>query len=781
MPHRPADAAPDRRRLVRAGPRPADPRRDRAAARARPRPATTPRRAELTDAFTGRLAFGTAGLRGTLGPGPNRMNRVVVTQAAAGLAAYLRDQVALRDRRTARQVLVGYDARHGSERFARDTGEVLAGRGLRGPGHRRARSRPRSSPSASGTSAASPAWSSPRRTTRRRTTATRSTSATARRSCRRPTPRSPPGSTRSRATTLADVRRSDAYARIGAELLDAYAARAASLAAEAAARATCAGPTRRCTGSAARSCSTWWPGPGSRRRPSSPTQAEPDPDFPTVAFPNPEEPGAIDLALALGERIDADVVVANDPDADRCAVAARFPGSGWRMLTGDELGVLLGEDALRRGTAGHVRVLGRLQHPARDGRGGVRAAERDDADRVQVDRPGARAGVRLRGGDRLLRRPGGGARQGRHDRARPGAGPDRRAEGGRDRPLAERLDEIATTYGVVLTGQQSVRVDDLDQITAGDGPAAGAAARDPRRRAGRGHATCRRAWATCRRPTRSGSSGPTVRVVVRPSGTEPKLKAYLEARVPLDADPRAWTRTVVGPARRSTRLRQEIGDGARPGLSVSRPPSRCHCPSRRDRRRRPSRRDHRRRPSRRDHRRRRHRGPSTRTRRGASCRPSNPRPWNPCPTTRATPPTARPPTMTNGANVQSPRTACPGPSRTTDPGPTSSTWSTWSTNGSGRAAPQPEGGSTAWSRPERSWSGVAVGRGTFGLTSALAASSAGSWSGSQSGIGGAGRGAGITTQACTAYARVKTARPRPGRPARTAPDGVPVRRDHRRR
>jgi phosphomannomutase len=69
--------------------------------------------AELSDAFTGRLAFGTAGLRGRLGPGPNRMNRVVVTQAAAGLAAYLRDQVALRQEHGSK-VLVGYDARHGS-------------------------------------------------------------------------------------------------------------------------------------------------------------------------------------------------------------------------------------------------------------------------------------------------------------------------------------------------------------------------------------------------------------------------------------------------------------------------------------------------------------------------------------------------------------------------------------------------------------------------------------------------------------------------------------------
>ena len=80
-------------------------------------------------------------------------------------------------------------------------------------------------------------------------------------------------------------------------------------------------------------------------------QAAPDPDFPTVAFPNPEEPGAIDLALALAQQTGADLVVANDPDADRCAVAAVVDGS-WRMLRGDELGALLGDDALRRGVEG---------------------------------------------------------------------------------------------------------------------------------------------------------------------------------------------------------------------------------------------------------------------------------------------------------------------------------------------------------------------------------------------------------------------------------------------
>ena len=88
-------------------------------------------------------------------------------------------------------------------------------------------------------------------------------------------------------------------------------------------------------------------------------QCTPDPNFPTVAFPNPEEPGAIDLALAKAKATDADLVIANDPDADRCAAAINDPNSGWRMLRGDELGVILGEWIARshpRGTFGNSIV-----------------------------------------------------------------------------------------------------------------------------------------------------------------------------------------------------------------------------------------------------------------------------------------------------------------------------------------------------------------------------------------------------------------------------------------
>ena len=135
-------------------------------------------------------------------------------------------------------------------------------------------------------------------------------------------------------------------------------------------------------------------------------QFEPDPAFPTVAFPNPEEPGAIDLALATAREAGVDLVIANDPDADRCAVAAPMRDGQWRMLRGDEVGVLLGLHLICPRRARHLRQLDRVVVDARRDlpRRGARAPR--DAHRLQVDRPRRRAVLRLRGGARLLRRPG---------------------------------------------------------------------------------------------------------------------------------------------------------------------------------------------------------------------------------------------------------------------------------------------------------------------------------------------------------------------------------------
>ena len=192
-------------------------------------------------------------------------------------------------------------------------------------------------------------------------------------------------------------------------------------------------------------------------------QEQPDPDFPTVAFPNPEEPGAMDLAMALAERTDADLVVANDPDADRCAAAV--PGlHGWRMLRGDEVGALLAHHLLepgRKGTYAASIVSSSLlgKQAAAAGQAYVETL----TGFKWISRV-AGPGVRLRGGARLLRRPRARAGQGR----RLGAADAVRAAPRRPRPtaaaLTDILDDIAVEHGLHATDQLSLRVSDLSVI-----------------------------------------------------------------------------------------------------------------------------------------------------------------------------------------------------------------------------------------------------------------------------------------------------------------------------
>jgi len=249
-------------------------------------------------------------------------------------------------------------------------------------------------------------------------------------------------------------------------------------------------------------------------------QAEPDPDFPTVPFPNPEEPGALDLALALAERTGADLLLASDPDADRCAVAVP-DDTGWRPLSGDELGVLLADHLIRTGRTGTYAttiVSSSLLSKLCAARGVpfgetltgfkwiVRAA--DDLTYgyeealgycvlpdVVRDKDGISAALLVADLAAALK-----------------------AEG---RTLLHRLDELAEEFGRHTTAQISVRVDDLSEIAD---TMAALRADPPRMLLGRP------ATAEDLLPDadvlRWRAEG--VRVVVRPSGTEPKLKAYLE-------------------------------------------------------------------------------------------------------------------------------------------------------------------------------------------------------------------------------------------------------------
>jgi phosphomannomutase len=306
---------------------------------------------ELRERFETELQFGTAGLRGLVGAGPNRMNRAVVRRATAGLAAYLLSTV---PDVTRRGVVVARDGRRMSLEFAEDTAAVLAAAGI--PAlvregftptplcaflvHRLGASAgvmvtashnppayngykvywgngaqiipPHDEGIARAIAAIGPANSVPLRDA---------------------------GSARE-----AGLRRA-----IGPELDQAYLEGVLGL--------------RLHPGQGTDLCIVYTPmhgvgGPlllealhraGFERVYPVPEQLEPDPAFPTVRFPNPEEPGAMDLATALADRTGADLVLANDPDADRLAVLSRDAGGRLRALTGNELGVVLGHYLLTTG------------------------------------------------------------------------------------------------------------------------------------------------------------------------------------------------------------------------------------------------------------------------------------------------------------------------------------------------------------------------------------------------------------------------------------------------
>ncbi|MFM8388273.1 MAG: phospho-sugar mutase, partial [Actinomycetota bacterium] len=292
---------------------------------------------ELVDSFSGRLTFGTAGLRGALGPGPNRMNRMVVRQTAAGLAAFVREQ-------SGRVIVIGFDARHQSDVFARESAAVFAGAGLR------VMILPRALPTpvlahavlSLGCDAGVMVTASHNPAVDNGYKVYLGDGA----QIAAPVDQQISDHiTRVAAGPLSAITLCDEWETLGEEVLVRYVARAASLVRQRSLRPArvvytpmhgVGGTVFNAVLSAA----------GLPEPIMVVEQSEPDPDFPTVAFPNPEEPGALDLALATAQRCDADLLIAHDPDADRCAVGLRVQdaegtGPKWRILTGDEVGSLL--------------------------------------------------------------------------------------------------------------------------------------------------------------------------------------------------------------------------------------------------------------------------------------------------------------------------------------------------------------------------------------------------------------------------------------------------------
>lgn len=545
-------------------------------------------RDELADRFSGLLQFGTAGLRGRLGGGPHRMNRAVVIRAASGIADYLLGE--LDGVSPAPVVVVGYDARHKSHDFALDTAAVLTAVGID------VRLMPGPLPTPVLAFAV------------RHLDADAGIMVTA--------SHNPPQDNGykvylggrvvtdagqgaqivapvdeaiaheiARVPSVASVpRAANGWTVLDQGIVDAYVSTVVAL----------ADPADRAAAADLRIVLTPLHGVGGEVAARVlaeagftdvlvvPEQAEPDGDFPSVAFPNPEEPGAIDLALGLASDERADLVLALDPDADRCAAAvqdlrARFhrgpdtaAAEGWRMLHGDETGALLGSEVADR--------LAASEGPLDPG---ARFASSIVSSRLLARIAGS-AGIEhsqtLTGFKWISRVDGlvfgyeealGYCVDPAHVRDKDGISAALLVAGAAARLKAQGhtvfwvLDNLARTHGLHLSDQVSARFADLDQIGATvdrmrSGPPATIG----------GSPVTEVVDLAAGTDDDRGGLPPTeglrlltedgTRVVVRPSGTEPKVKCYLEVIEPVDpgADHDAVTQ-----ARRNARHRLDAVAG----------------------------------------------------------------------------------------------------------------------------------------------------------------------------------------------------------------------------
>ncbi len=502
--------------------------------------------AELRDLFRGTLAFGTAGLRGAVGPGPHRMNAAVVRRAAAGVAAWVRS------RDVAPCVVVGRDARHGSAGFVEDTIAVLAGADL----HVHVLPAPVPTPVLAYaarhldvgagimvTASHNPGADNGYKVYDHEGRQVDEAQATA-------IARAMDGA--GRVTDLVLAGDGDPRCRaLGSEIIDEYVA---------ATGRTVLGPTRPRAPVEAAYTALHGVGSAVVRRAARASgfltlhevaaQAEPDPDFPTVAFPNPEEPGALDLLLAHAADVGADVALANDPDADRLAVAAWDPARGdrgdptaWRRLSGDQLGWLLADHLVRRGglPPGGLMATTIVSSTL------LRALARDAGLGYAETLTGFKWISRAPGPDRPLvfgYEEAQGYCVGDLVRDKDGIGAlllaaevvsDLLAQG---RTVFDALDDLARRHGVHATGQWSARLE------GSEGAARIAAAMDrlrtrPPTRVG-GRPVVSLTDLASGSPDRDLPPADVVslaldgaRVVVRPSGTEPKLKCYIEVVEPV--------------------------------------------------------------------------------------------------------------------------------------------------------------------------------------------------------------------------------------------------------
>lgn len=477
---------------------------------------------ELADRMAGSLKFGTAGLRGPVRAGPNGMNRAVVIRTTAGVATWLNA-----NGHAGELVVVGRDARHGSDAFAADAAGVLAAAGF----DVRLLDRPLPTPvlafavghlnAAAGiqiTASHNPAPDN----------GYKLYDSTASQII-------PPADSEieaaiAQAPAARAIPRATTYRTLGDDVVEAYLQQVAQV-------PRLSARTVRVAVSALHGVGAATAAEAFRRAGFTDvhfTQDTPDPDFGGMAFPNPEEPGACDELLALAKRIDADIAIAFDPDADRCAVGVPDDSveGGWRMLSGDEVGGLLGEHVLSTEPttdgvlvattivsssllksiaaahgAKYTETLTGFKWLARAGENLVFAYEEAlglCVDPASVrDKDGISAALMV-----------------------AGLAAARKAE---NSTLLEGLDTLARRHGVHLTQQVSIRLDTPSR-----------ASEMMTKLREQPPATLVDAPVDLQDllPRTDGVrlSADGLRVVVRPSGTEPKLKAYLQVVQPVPAD-----------------------------------------------------------------------------------------------------------------------------------------------------------------------------------------------------------------------------------------------------
>ena len=477
----------------------------------------------LSKHFNGFLQFGTAGLRGPIGPGPSCMNRAVVGRTAAGIASYMK-------KRGMTKVVIGRDARYGSEDYTFETAEIMSGAGMEvfilprplptpvlafatahlgcdiGIMVTASHNPPQDNgykvyvgPVADGINYASSQIINP-------TDGFIASDIDA-------------------VTSLKSLARGKNWTVLGEEVISEYVSRTSALAPR-------PGDLKivytAMHGVGTETIQRVFNHAGFATLILVDEQCTPDPDFPTVAFPNPEEPGAIDLALKKTRDFGADLVIANDPDADRCAAAINDPQVGWRMLRGDELGIVFGEwiarsnpsgsfansivssSALRK-ISGHYGVdfqevltgfkwIAKIENLAFGYEEAIGYAV--DSDNVN-DKDGISAAIFLAQIATDLKRDG--------------------------LTISDLLNQVWERHGFHGTEQISIRVTDMSAITR---LLAGLRSNPPREIAGRAvESIDDLAAPTDGLPPTDGlriwlAGG--IRIIVRPSGTEAKMKCYIE-------------------------------------------------------------------------------------------------------------------------------------------------------------------------------------------------------------------------------------------------------------